>query len=113
RLQPFVDVMKSARPWGTAAEPWNEAAQVDAAGWPTGDAGVVVNVRTHEPGDQNKAYRLITPGVYTLRFTGKATVGPSASTDVSIRNYTYDVQTNRSQAEVVVGNTATQLMLSF
>jgi hypothetical protein len=113
RLQPFVDLMKTSRPWGTPDAPWDEAAQVDALGWPTADAGVVVNVRTYEPGDETKAYRYMTPGVYQLRFTGRASVGPSASTDVVIRNYTYDSATNRSHAEVVVGTAATQLMLTF
>ena len=113
RLQPFVDVMKTSRPWGTADAPWDEKAAVDAQGWPTGDAGVVVIIRTIEPGDEAKAYRYVTPGVYKLRFTGRATVTPAASPDVQVRNYAYDQATNKSQAEVVVGSNATQLMLTF
>jgi len=111
RLMPFVDVMKSSRPWGTPDAPWDEAAPKDAQGWPTADAGVVVNVRTYEPGDENKPYRYMTPGVYKLKFTGRATLSTGA--DIEIRNQTYDAATNRSQAEVVVGATATQLMLAF
>jgi hypothetical protein len=113
RLQPFADAMKSSRPWGTPEAPWDEAAAVDALGWPTGDAGVVVNVRTFEPGDEGKQYRYMTPGVYRLRFTGRATVAPAASAGVEIRNYAYDLATNKSQADVVVGSAATQLMLTF
>ena len=30
RLQPFADVMKSSRPWGTVDAPWDEGAAVDA-----------------------------------------------------------------------------------
>ena len=113
RLQPFVDQMKSSRPWGTVDAPWDEAAQVDANGWPTTDAAVVVNVRTYEPGDEGKAYRYIAAGVYQLRFVGRATVDPAASTNVVIRNVVYDAATNVSQGEVVVGAGASQLMLAF
>jgi hypothetical protein len=111
RLQPFVDVMKSSRPWGTPDAPWDESAQVDAQGWPTGDAGVVINVRTVDAGDEAKGYRYMTPGVYTLRYTGRATL--SAGSDIVIRNTSYDAVTNRSYAEVVIGNATTQLMMAF
>ena len=40
----FADAMRSARHWGSVNAPWDEAASVDADGWPTGDAGVVVLV---------------------------------------------------------------------
>lgn len=113
RLQPFVDLMKSARPWGTVDAPWDEAASVDALGWPTGDAAVMVNVRTAEPGDEGKPYTSITPGVYRLRFVGRATVDPGVSTNVVVRNVRYDPATNRSLGEVVVGANATQLVLAF
>ena len=113
RLQPFVDLMKSSRPWGTANAPWDEAAPVDALGWPTGDAGVVVNVRTFEAGDEGKPYTFIPAGVYQLRFEGRATVDPSASTNVTVRNVQHDPATNVSQGEVVIGADATQLMLAF
>lgn len=113
RLQPFVDLMKSSRHWGSVELPWDEAAPVDASGWPTGDAAVVVNVRTYDTGDDRKAYRYLTPGTYRLRFTGRATVGLSASPDVQVANYAYDSATNRSVADVVVGNGARQIMLTF
>ena len=113
RLQPFVDLMKSARPWGTVDAPWDEAAAVDARGWPTGDAAVMVNVRTGEPGDEGKPYTTITPGVYRLRFVGRATVDASVSTNVVVRNVQYDAATNRSVGEVVVGSGSNQLVLAF
>lgn len=113
RLQPFVDLMKASRPWGTVDAPWDEAARVDARGWPTGDAAVVVNVRTVEPGDEGKAYQFIPAGVYKLRFRGRAAVDASASTNVVISNPRYDAATNTSSADVVVGVKATQLMLAF
>lgn len=113
RLQPFVDLMKSARPWGTVNAPWDEAAAVDALGRPTGDAAVMINVRTAEPGDEGKPYTYIKPGVYRLRFVGRATVDPSVSTNVVVRNVQYDPVTDRSVGEVVVGSASNQLALAF
>src|SRR5215213_5543185 len=52
RLPPFVDMMKTSRPWGTADAPWTETSAVDALGWPTGDAGVVVASRQSDVGDE-------------------------------------------------------------
>lgn len=113
RLQPFVDLMKSARPWGTVDAPWDEAAQVDARGWPTADAAVVVSIRNAEPGDEGKSYRYITPGVYKLKFLGRGTVSPIASDNVSVRNAKYYASTNTTTADIVIGEGANQLMLAF
>jgi hypothetical protein len=112
RLQPFVDLMKTSRPWGTVDAPWDEKAAVDALGWPTGDAALMVNVRTFEPGDEGKAYRYMTRGIYRLKFTGRATVS-TTSVNVQIRYYQHNATTNVSTAEVVVGARADQLMLAF
>ena len=112
RLQPFVDLMKTARPWGTVDAPWDEGAQVDSLGWPTGDAGVMVNVRTFEPGDEAKAYRYLPRGIYKMRFKGRATVA-TTSVDVQIQNYRYAAATNVSTVDVVVGARADQIMLTF
>jgi hypothetical protein len=112
RLQPFVDLMKTSRPWGTVDAPWDEGAAVDAQGWPTGDAGVMVNVRTFEPGDERMGYRWLTRGIYKLKFTGRAAVS-TTSTGVVIRNYRYFASTNTSTADVVIGAGADQLMLTF
>jgi hypothetical protein len=112
RIQPFVDLMKTSRPWGTVDAPWDSKAAVDELGWPTGDAAVMVNVRTFEPGDERKAYRYMTPGVYRLKFKGRATVS-TTSVNVTIRNAKYDTRADRSTAEVVVGARADALMLAF
>ena len=112
RLQPFVDLMKTARPWGTVDAPWDERAAVDNLGWPTGDAGVMVNVRTFEPGDESKPYRYLARGIYKMKFTGRATVA-TTSRNVQIRNYKHDAGTNRSTLDVVVGANADALMLTF
>jgi hypothetical protein len=113
RLSPFVDLMKTARPWGSPDTPWIATTQVDSLGWPTGDAGVFVKVQTVDPGDEGSAYAYIKPGTYKLRFTGRATVAAAASNGVSVSNYLYDSATNRSTADVVVGSGATQMMLTF
>src|SRR5262245_22430976 len=42
RSMVFVDAMKSARKFGSAATPWDESGAVDPHGWPTGDVGIVV-----------------------------------------------------------------------
>jgi hypothetical protein len=113
RLQPFVDLMKTARPWGSADAPWTPTTQVDSLGWPTGDAGVVVKVQTADAGDQGSAYTYLKTGTYKLRFTGRATVAAVASAGVTIANYVHDAATNRSTADVVVGTGGTQMMLTF
>ncbi|HEY0824849.1 MAG TPA: hypothetical protein VGD76_13760, partial [Ramlibacter sp.] len=113
RLQPFVDMMRTARAWGSASEPWNATVATDALGWPTTDAGVVVALVSQDAGDSLSTYKYLQPGTYSLRFTGKATVTPAGSTGVSVANYAYDAATNRSRADVVVGPNAPGLMLSF
>jgi hypothetical protein len=115
RISPFVDMMKTSRVWGSADAPWTATTQVDALGWPTGDAGVVVAVRTLDAGDEANPYpyQFLTPGVYRLRFTGKATITHISSPNVSITNYKHDAASNRSTADVVIGKNAPQLMLSF
>jgi hypothetical protein len=113
RLPPFVDMMKSSRTWGTVDAPWNETSAVDALGWPTGDAGVVIASRQSDPNDNGNTYQYLQAGTYRLSFTGKATVTPTASIGVSVTNYLYDQATNRSTADVVVGATSNQLILSF
>ncbi|HSV77810.1 MAG TPA: hypothetical protein VLK85_01220, partial [Ramlibacter sp.] len=107
RLSPFIDLMKTARPWGTVDTPWIASSQVDAQGWPTGDAGVFVKVQTVDAGDQATYMKT---GTYKLRFTGRATVSASGAT---VGNYVYDSSANTSTADVVVGSGATQLMLTF
>src|SRR5438552_2467889 len=79
--QLFADAMKQARHFGSVGTPWDEAAPVDANGWPTGDAEVVV-IETN-PGAW-------VAGTYALSFTGRATVASdSARPGVSISNVVY------------------------
>jgi hypothetical protein len=113
RLSPFADLMKSSRVWGSPSDPWIHTVQTDAQGWPLQDAGVVVKVIQDDAGDPRAASRYVDKGVYRLSFKGRATVRPVSSSGVTVRNYSHDDGTNRSTAEVVVGDKATQLILSF
>ena len=113
RLSPFVDLMKSSRPWGRPDAPWEGQVRTDALGWPLEDAGVVVKVLQEDPGAPRTARRVLDPGVYRLTFQGRAAVEPVASSGVTVRALTHDPASRQSKAEVVVGPGATQLMLSF
>lgn len=113
RLPLFVDLMKSSRAWGLPDRPWIHEVRTDALGWPLEDAGVVVRTRQQDPGDPRPAGRNLHPGVYRLSFQGRGTVRPVASAGVIVRSLRHDAATRTSTAELVVGDDATQLMLSF
>jgi hypothetical protein len=102
RSKMFADAMKSARHWGSPSTPWDEAASVDADGWPTGDAGVVILANIPK-----------TDGTYKLSFVGRANVQPVASSGVTVAKLAYDGASNTSTADVLIDETATQLLLSF
>ena len=80
--QLFADAMKQARHFGTVGTPSDEAAPVDANGWPTGDAAVIIIELN--PGAW-------AAGTYALSFTGRATVAPSSAraTGVTVSNVVY------------------------
>lgn len=100
----YVDLMRHARRFGRPQTPWDEAAELDAQGWPRGDFGIVLMVGQRQVPEST--------GVYTVRFKGRALVEAVAS-DADIRNPRYDPATQRSQVEVVLYPGADQLMLSF
>jgi hypothetical protein len=102
--QPFADAMKSARHFGSVSAPYDEVAKVDAQGWPTGDAGVVVMVGVPHMG-----------GTYRLSFTGRARVAMVAASDrqTRVERLTHDARTRRTTADVVVGPAEQNLFLSF
>lgn len=99
----FADAMKSSRPWGSVATPWDMAAPIDANGWPTADAALVVmtGAQYHDIG-----------GTYALSFTGQATVRGVASI-ITIQHQLYDAASNTTTADVVVDPQNVQIMLSF
>ncbi len=101
RLYLFADAMKQSRGWGSPRTPWDLTAAVDADGWPTGDAGVVVLAAGVNIG-----------GTYRLSFLNRATVAP-LDASATVQNYAYNAATNLSTADVVVSSTAQGIMLSF
>lgn len=114
RLSPFLDLMKSSRPWGRPDQPWVHTVSTDALGWPLEDAGVVVKVMQEDAGDPRSGRRTLAAGAWRLTFRGTArTVRPVTSEGVSVRKLVHDTATGLSSAEVVVGDNATQLMLAF
>lgn len=113
RMSMFSDLMKSSRPWGTAAEPWVHQVRTDSLGWPMEDAGVVVRTVQDDAGDPKAGNRSMQRGLYRLSFHGRATVLPVASPGVTVQNTWYDAATDTSTADVVVGEGVRQLILSF
>ncbi len=101
---PFADAMKGARRFGSVARPYDEKAPVDARGWPTGDAGVVVQVGV--PG---------MAGTYRLSFRGKARAAVAAASDrrTRVANAAYDAASHTTTADVVVGPAEQNLFLTF
>jgi hypothetical protein len=107
--QPFVDAMKQARHFGSPQTPWDEAATIDALGWPTQDAGAVFLCCV---GDA-QGHSLIA-GTYALTFTGQATIGIVAGSG-SITNQSYNSATNVTTANVTLqdSGSGTGLDLAF
>jgi len=117
--QPFVDAMRQSRPWGSPSSPYDQAVaqagHIDANGWPTVDAGVLVlccvgaDGRAADPGSAGEL-----TGTYQLSFNGKAHVSiPIGAATVS--GYTYDAAKNVSTAQVTYTdtNSGDALYLSF
>ena len=106
----FVDAIKQSRHWGTAATPWDEAAAVDAKGWPTQDAGLVVLCCITNAGSHS-----ILAGTYALSFTGQATISLTVGGMGSVAGQNYDPATNITKAHIIVNDSgaSTILALSF
>lgn len=106
----FVDAINQSRHWGTAATPWDEAAAVDAKGWPTQDAGLVILCCI-----TNASGNSILPGTYALAFTGQATISLTVGGMGSVAGQSYDPTTNITRAQIIVNDSgaSTILALSF
>ncbi len=106
----FVDAMKQSRHWGSAGTPWDEAANVDAQGWPTQDAGAVILCCVAD-----SAGNSILAGTYQLAFKGIANVAFTVNGSGSVSGMAYDAATNTSTAQVVVAanGAGTSVILSF
>lgn len=101
RQHVFADAMRHSRGWGSVLAPWDLAAPVDADGWPTADAGVIVMTNGVHIG-----------GTYRLSFRGTARVAPVASA-LTVQNLVYAAGTDTTTADVVVQTSARQIVLSF
>ena len=93
--QMFADAMKQARKFGNPASPYDENASVDAQGWPTQDAGILLIV-----GNQGAW----SAGTYALSFAGQATLSAWGDAQVTVGPVTYDAASNTSTAAVTVGS---------
>ena len=110
RTNEFADLVKQSRTFGTPGTPWDENAPLDADGWPTGDAGVVL--MCCQPTGSGLE------GVYRISFDcqGVTATTPSISlvaTTGTLRNIVRDVANRRVTAEFVMPAGGTQLMLAF
>ena len=101
----FADAMKSSRTWqdqNNGMANLTTSSGLDAAGWPTRDASIVV---WHGIPSMN--------GTYALSFTGKATVAAQWA-NTRVVNQTYDATTNKTSAKVEYLTTdGSGLMLRF
>ena len=107
--QMFADAMKQARKFGSVSAPYDETASVDAQGWPTQDAGVMVISLTANTLNQSAWM----DGNYALSFTGQADVQAWDDPDVSAGPVSYDSSTNTSTATVTVKPGFQQVALVF
>lgn len=98
----FNDLMKTARPWGIAGNPYHGDAVVDTNGWPTGDCATLFL-----SGDT------IPDGVYKLKFTGSATTIRTRDCTWSLQNKVYTPGTNTTTADIVVPRGQTVLIICF
>jgi hypothetical protein len=103
----FADAMKAARHFGTVDAPWDEAAPVDANGWPVGDAAATIIML-----DNNGPTPIHIDGTYHFSAVGRVTVSP-AVTNAYVTNWHYDELTDKTTADVVVNPGAQALHLNF
>lgn len=102
--QMFADAMKQARKFGSVASPYDETAAVDAQGWPTQDAGVLVIA------DNQGSW---SAGTYALAFTGQANATTWGDGNVTITPVSYNSPTNTSTAIVTAGPKYQNIYLVF
>jgi hypothetical protein len=97
RDRAFADVMKASRQWMT---PSNTPAAVDANGWPTQDANIVVWA-----GPPNMQ------GTYRFSFNGRANIALGFGS-ATLSNPNYDAASNTTSADLIY-NGGQGLLLSF
>ena len=106
----FVDAMKQSRHWGTPGTPWDQAAAVDAQGWPTQDAGSVILCCLGDAAGHS-----VIAGTYQLSFQGIAAVAFTVAGSGTVFGMSYDAATNTSTAQVSLADNGagSSIILSF
>lgn len=98
--QPFCDLIKTARKFGTASVPYDGKGVVDSLGNPTGDFGVVVHTGVKHDLE-----------TYKVSYNGQAKMS-GVSCPCSVANQNYDASKDLTTADVTVQKDG-QLFLSF
>lgn len=104
RTHEFVDLLRQARPFGPADTPWSSTVPVGADGWPTQDFGVILM--------SNQYATKGLGGVYTIRFSGQATVKLLASPG-SLSAPRVDAATGITTIDYTFPEGGDQMILSF
>jgi len=102
----YTDMFKqisSMRTWQKPGTSTN--ANIDANGWPTEDAQIVVR---HDGADKQQR-----SGKYFLSFTGQANISFGYTTVFTIQNKVYNSSTNTTTADLVASATFSNLQLIF
>ena len=113
----FVDVIKSEYRWVDTTGATLTSGQVDASGWPTVDATLVMDCRlvaewANPPTiDDPEVYRIDNTGTYKCAFTGQATVVAGGAASVS--NVVYNSSTNTTTFDYIVTSPAQYLDVQF
>ncbi len=105
RTHVYVDLVKQARPFGSASAPWDGKATLGDDGWPIDDFGIFLM------SDQEEISGIA--GTYTVLFDGQASIKLDGSPKVKIQNKHYDSSTNRTKLELILAPGAGRLALSF
>ena len=108
RTQPFCDLAKQARSFGSAKSPYDDNCTIDKDGWPTQDQFGLVFI-TESTGKGG----IMMDGVYTLRFIGNATLSAADST-FTLLNQSHEADTDISIAYIEVPKNGNgQLWIGF
>jgi hypothetical protein len=103
RSQPYVNLVRQSRRWGSADRPWDANTTVDPiTGWPTADFGVIFISGSVDAGGQ-----------YLLYAKGNAELAPLLDQAAYISNKTYDAATNTLTAILNMPEGPASILLSF
>jgi hypothetical protein len=101
RSMMFVDMIKSARKFGSADAPWDEKAPLDDQGWPKGDCGTVVVADSPVP-----------PGDYLFSCDGRCEVSLLQGKG-TVKQQNYDHDKKQTTATITMEDGGNLMFLSF